>query len=103
MQLWDELLPTCVQQAKQPSCSAALTIVYPGWCAPINLQGSCRPAPLSSLAASEVRDGYSRLVIPLNRFSFDRPADLLVTEDFAGCGGGGYWDVNTIELRNFRW
>ena len=34
--------------------------------------------------------------------SFSSANWLSYPTDFAGCGGNGYFDVNTIEFRNFK-
>jgi hypothetical protein len=42
--------------------------------------------------------------IALDAFDFNKPADQYQAQaDFAGCGGNGFWDVNTLEVRNFKW
>jgi hypothetical protein len=69
--------------------------------APAHPQGSCRPISLLGVKNTGSFGVYSRYDIPLATFSSDSPSPSSST-DFKGCGGNGFWDVNTIELRSFK-
>jgi hypothetical protein len=65
-------------------------------------QGSCRPTSLMGLKSTGAFGTFSRYDVPLAAFSSDSPGIVSSTSDFDGCGGNGFWDVNTIEFRNFK-